>query len=169
MPLLAHEDMAVCNPDTETAFISMKFPRKILGVIGMMMIVSAIIGVQHLEWSSGRGFSYRLATPISRAISLFLGIFLLFIPLEIRKGSSLGLRITMGLFYLAIAQVLWQGCDFAIKSSTSTFDVVWALGSQFAVAIILYVVMRRVRKRWIEKSRNIESVGADSKPLKVDG
>jgi hypothetical protein len=118
-------------------------------VIGVLLVISAITGFQQLEWSGGHGFSYRLHTPLSRVITLVLGIIFLTWHIGIKHKTKWGLAITTVIFYLAMCQFIWQGIQFAVSvASTDTFGAVWAIVSQTGIAFILFLLLRKVQRSW---------------------
>jgi len=118
--------------------------------IGVSLILSGITGVQHLE--VGRGFIYRMHTPLTRLIALLLGIIFLFWYVGIRKRTKWGLRLTIGLFYLTICQIAYQGYEecryFVYTAPRDTFGAVWVLVSTVGAAVLLYFILQKLRRSW---------------------
>lgn len=115
---------------------------QIISLVGAcIFLISAITGIQQINFSTGMGFLVAMHTPATRLITFVLGLVCVAWYLGLKQHTNWGIWGANLVFIGIISTCLLQGVDGAIKEDSAGAKI-WSVGSQTGLAVVIFLAWR---------------------------
>ncbi len=123
----------------------MKSLWKIIFVIGVMLMISAITGVHQLSYNSGAGFSLKWHTVMSRTFTFIAGAGLIAWFMAGHDNPLLQRRYTRVVLWIMIGGCALQSVSLVVSGNLLS-EKVWAIITHgFVIVLFLYLLRKKDR------------------------
>jgi hypothetical protein len=123
----------------------MKLLRIIIFTAACIFVISGVTGIQRLHLSTDTGISIARHSPMTRLISFMLALVCWLWYSGLRQRALWGIWITNSVFIGMIVFSLWMGIYDAVTEEPTSAKI-WNLASQTGLAVLLFLVWRKVKR-----------------------